>query len=79
MSPAVMRKLRAALRRMSFCTHKNSPQATMTRAAAVPMGAAYSPRPSERVPMLSIPPLRSVSEMMPEAGTPEASHRGMAA
>jgi len=79
MTALVMRKLSVALRRMSFCTQRNSPQATSTRAAPVPMGAAYSPSPRERVLMLRVPPLRRVSEMVLDTATPEASQSGMLA
>ena len=41
MTPAVTRKLRAALSLMSFCTQRKSPQAASTRAEPAPIGAAY--------------------------------------
>ena len=45
----------------------------------MPMGAAYSPSPRERVLMLRVPPLRRVSEMVLDTATPEASQSGMLA
>ena len=40
------------------------------RAAPVPMGAAYSPSTSEMALMFRLPPLRRVSEMVLDTGTP---------
>ena len=77
MTPAVTRKLRAALSLMSFCTQRKSPQAASTRAEPAPIGAAYSPSASDRPLRLMRPPLRRVSEMVLAVATPEASHRGM--
>ena len=77
MTAQVTRKLIDADMWASFWVHKNRPQARITSAAPVPMGAAYSPRPSASEPMFSMPPLRRVSSMALETGTMEASHRGM--
>ena len=79
MRPAVMRKLREALSRTSFCIQRKRPQATSTMAAPVPIGAAYSPSTSDRALMLMRPPLRRVSEMVLDVATPEASQSGILA
>ena len=71
------RKLTEADMWASFWVHRNRPQARITSAAPVPMGAAYSPRLSTSERMFSIPPLRRVSSMVLDTGTMEASHRGM--
>ena len=77
MRAQVTTKLTEALRRTSFCSQRKSPQARRMRAAPVPMGAAYSPSTSEIALMFRLPPLRRVSEMVLDTGTPVASHRGM--
>ena len=77
MRALVTKKLTVALRRISFCSQRKNPHAKITSAAPVPMGAAYSPSPSDREPMFRMPPLRRVWETVSDTGTPEASHSGM--
>ena len=79
MTAQVTRKLIDADMWASFWVHKNRPQARITSAAPVPMGAAYSPRPNASEPMFSMPPLRRVSEMVLDVATPEASQSGILA
>ena len=60
----------------SFWVHSTRPQARMTSAAPVPMGAANSPSAMAREFRFRMPPLRRVSSMVLLTGTAEASHRG---
>ena len=76
MSPQVMRKLADAPMCTSFWVHSTRPQARMTSAAPVPMGAANSPSATAREFRFRMPPLRRVSSMVLLTGTAEASHRG---